>query len=986
MLMMMRADDSYEPSTEGCTAEELLACVTADDYDACIAACSDTEEPEEPTDPEAWVKQGKLTVSKANSNIETVPTGVPGVEMWSIKFSAGDEDVKLTSVTLKAKWYGNYTYLDNVFLQDKDGVRITKTRNVNAEWEVTLWFNWTYTLKANSTATFTIVNTIDALATNGITYGYEVTEVEWPESVKGLPVSTDLVTTTTIQNLWKVTVGGNTTYNTDVKVWEDSILWKMDVTLANNKEDVKLVSVKLKQTATNPASLEDSFDNLYLSINWESVTSKAVVNGKYVTFIFEDGWFVISKDRTSATKIDIMWTATAEPGKDIKLEIENAEDFVIKWETYGYNLDNWITTAGLTTCAAAGLTILSSEIATSFEKNVETDILATQANVSLWTLKMKASDTNFLLEKYVVEVTSSLAYTDADDFNSHIKNVKLWWLTADKVVVNATFNKATYTFEDINLPAWTQRLLELTFDVKWLTAAQTLTWDLDLDNAGVALHDEDNDKSYDNSNIANVVSSTAFANTVKVAAATLKTYKTAMPAATYVIDAWKEIIVAKWVLEAWNNSDVTVTDMVFKHTPWITDLKNNISSAKLVIDGKEYKWTVNATDIDINKEIIVKKGSANKLSYELVLTLKSAAAGWDIDLKLNTITAEDAEWTVVTPTWTPVTFSKVTLWTVWTLGVTYANTQSNKVSKSILWWTTWNVVAVYDIVANNEQINVKDLEVVFDTPIEARVNSVTLNYNWTDYTANVDSNTATFTDLNMVVDTTKAPLTISIDTIAFADNTDTFVKNVTLNDINVTKAYGVDSKTTMITWNGTLTASEKFDLVPATVVASVTETSNTSAKLNLVVNKWDNKAATNTEYNVYLADLIISDASAVNVNGLSSVKVENEAGDNVVTYNIKATCTGTEIDKWLINASEHLCIDIDTSKAASQYLLNEWENVFTYTFVPGSAQNPSYTIKLEKGDAIRYVVDGTTLATFATIAASTQLDNRQADVLTLVSR
>ena len=42
MLMMMRGDDSYV-STAGCTAEELLACITATDYDACIAACSDEE-------------------------------------------------------------------------------------------------------------------------------------------------------------------------------------------------------------------------------------------------------------------------------------------------------------------------------------------------------------------------------------------------------------------------------------------------------------------------------------------------------------------------------------------------------------------------------------------------------------------------------------------------------------------------------------------------------------------------------------------------------------------------------------------------------------------------------------------------------------------------------------------------------------------------------------------------------------------------------
>ena len=45
MLMMQRADE--DASIGGCTAEELLACITADDYDDCIAACSDEEEEEE---------------------------------------------------------------------------------------------------------------------------------------------------------------------------------------------------------------------------------------------------------------------------------------------------------------------------------------------------------------------------------------------------------------------------------------------------------------------------------------------------------------------------------------------------------------------------------------------------------------------------------------------------------------------------------------------------------------------------------------------------------------------------------------------------------------------------------------------------------------------------------------------------------------------------------------------------------------------------
>ena len=51
----MRADDSYTP---GCSTDQLLACLTAADYDACIAACGG--EPEEPEEPQG---DGFITVS-----------------------------------------------------------------------------------------------------------------------------------------------------------------------------------------------------------------------------------------------------------------------------------------------------------------------------------------------------------------------------------------------------------------------------------------------------------------------------------------------------------------------------------------------------------------------------------------------------------------------------------------------------------------------------------------------------------------------------------------------------------------------------------------------------------------------------------------------------------------------------------------------------------------------------------------------------------
>ena len=63
--MMMRSDDSYTP-TEGCSAEELLKCLTADDYDACVAACSNEENNEE----EDVVKAGTLTVSMGDAQAD----------------------------------------------------------------------------------------------------------------------------------------------------------------------------------------------------------------------------------------------------------------------------------------------------------------------------------------------------------------------------------------------------------------------------------------------------------------------------------------------------------------------------------------------------------------------------------------------------------------------------------------------------------------------------------------------------------------------------------------------------------------------------------------------------------------------------------------------------------------------------------------------------------------------------------------------------
>ncbi|MBO4517104.1 S-layer homology domain-containing protein [bacterium] len=109
MLMMMRADESYTP-VEGCTAEELLACVTADDYDACIAACNGEEEEEE-QDPEE-VKAGTLNVTMKSEEGGEFPSLVSSLPVATYTLKASEEDINVTSLVIEEGGYATANTLN----------------------------------------------------------------------------------------------------------------------------------------------------------------------------------------------------------------------------------------------------------------------------------------------------------------------------------------------------------------------------------------------------------------------------------------------------------------------------------------------------------------------------------------------------------------------------------------------------------------------------------------------------------------------------------------------------------------------------------------------------------------------------------------------------------------------------------------------------------------------------------------------------------
>ena len=949
--MMMRADESYTPA-EGCTAEELLACTVADDIDACMAACNG-EEPEEPEeDPEAWVTYGTLTVSEGKTSVKQAPLNVAGVEIWSFKFKAGDEDVKLTSIDLTAIWYGAYTDLKDVYLADENWNRVTRQRNVDNEGNVSLDFLGSYELKANSTTTFTVAAKIAWVAQNGDTYWFKATEVTWPKSVKGLPVETELVSAVTINNLWSVTYTKMTNALSDIKIWEEGTIGNFKIAqTAGSNEDAILVSLKVKQQGS--ASLE-SLDNLYLAINGENVAD-GKVSGKYITFTFKDGGYVISKDRSSNITVKVMWTATAEPTKDIKLEIEAKEDFVVKWDTYGYNLVIAGLAANETLSNGAAITINSSKIAVSFEKNTETKILKTQNDVLFGTLKLKSDEANFEFETLYVTLEDNAWYANAAAQQAVVKKVMLWWKAWELQSYTAgTPGVAVYKFEWISLNKWVQRILDLTMNVKWANVGDKFEANITL-NDGTnksKLVDLDNDKTYEWAAInSNIVSALIFSNEVEVKWATLSLNKKSLPAATYVVSAGNEFVVAKWTLEAWNNSDVLVKTINFNQNWNVTNLANIISTAKLIIAGNEYNAIVTNTDITVDRAFTVEKWSTNKQEFELVVTLNWTAPTWTAPLTINLwmtnadIDAEDNEWAAVTATSTVASFSTITLGTKWDLAVTVENTEVNKNDKSILAWSTWVVVAEYQLKASSEKVNVTDIDVTFSTPIDARVDTVTLTYDGKDYTATPNGAVAKFTNLDgFVVDTTKAPMTVSLDTIKFADSSDNAVTDVTINTFDI-KANGATSHEAI---NKTALAakSKAFDVVPATVVVTLTSTSNTQSVLNYKVDKWENEIDWN-DIKVYVVDSILDTVSNNGWLTWLSVKLNGELILTAVyTAPTTATVTPAVTDQ---NELE---------------LLN-WDNEVIVTYVlDWDITNPSYDLDLLR---VEYVTDAT--HTWANLAA-----------------
>ena len=929
MLMMMRADDSYSPdTTEGCTAEELLACITADDYDACIAACSDVEEPEEPTDPEE-VKAGTLNVTMTSEKGGDLPNLVSSLPVATYTLKAVDEDINVTSIVVKQGGYGSATTISGAALFI-NWARVSKVKDLDLSKEVTINLTNAYTVKAGKSVDVELrVSNNDALlATDQFTV--EIVDVNSSAEKVKLP-------TNTVSNIFKfvgtptatLTVTGTSALE-NPKAWTKAAELfeiKLNQTAWEN-QDIKVNSLTL---LANNKDLADYLENIELVLD-NDVLADGTMNGKYLTFVLSDP-YVLEKNKTATLTVraDVIWWA---------------------WETtpFGFSLEEAMDLSATATSYDAPVHVDGTFVFSTFsvkawrvtierENPTTTTFTKNRKNVYLgsFTIKNNAGWELFL-QDFSLDITWNVEVIDT-------VKVRYGSTSAGLIELNNAYADDTETSIGSKLTAY-------------LYADILDTW-VDNKNFKVSLNTITIADGDDNALTGSDISMPASWLQMKWTASALNVTKVNLADKSFA--KWTEDIDAVSFKVKTNNVDwVKVKKLTFtSDTPVDT---NTVRAAKLYVWDEEYSATVQNGTIRVTNTINLAVNTTTTFTLKVSLA-SNPTVTWGFTYSLTNIEAEDtsADRNDLTSDYT-IAWRKISVAENWSLSVTMENTADNKYAKSILAWTD-AVIAEYQLKTTYEDINVDEIELTFSAWIDARVSNIELTYGDTVISNPLISWTkATFENADLDVTTTKTPLTVKLITKEInSDNGTGILKNVTLDQISFTGLVWNE------TWNPITSAagwaSKKFDIVPATIVATVTSSSNTQTKLNLFVNKWNNEDADGNDIKVYVQNI------TWDITNPSSALLWLSLHMNWVKL------AETDLTNWALG----------WAATYDDFLLSAWDNEITINYyVSWAIQNPSYVVDLTN---VMYVADiNWEVTDIDTLTWADHIFNRQQGVLNLVTR
>lgn len=526
------------------------------------------------------VSTGAVKVSLASNSpaSASVPQTASRVPFAKVNLTASnDGTATVESITVKRSGLSSDSAFAKVWAE-KDGMAIASKRAMNSNDEVVLTFAPVLSIPAGQTVSIDLLAELNGATGNG---ALGVTAMTGSGSASGLPVTGNLMTFVSY-SVTTLTFAATPSTST-LSVGDEGVeLGQFDVNFGANSKDVILSSVMLKNTQAE--DLSGALMNIYIEKNGERISSNGVIDGRYVTINFNNGYTMLKDDgnQTFTIKGDVIGR---EGAGLLDLRLNKKGDFVAYEKatgfgaTLGHNDDVHVSgiqvNSGLVTVSKKATS--PSDVTVVKGSNGEVVLLANikadeAINADGLKVKYSASD---LTSFYNVKVYLNNVLLGSFDPSSTTT------LTSELIDSPLTLNKGNNE-------------VKVTVDVK-STATSTATFSAQLVGTGSALLDTPEYVSNGNAVDAGDVSGTATGAIITVGAGSMTVvrsdgYATDRPA----VKGSTDVSLGKFSVKAVNDS-VKLTSILLSSNsgsdPKVPD--SSIYDMKLFVDGMQIGSTRN---------------------------------------------------------------------------------------------------------------------------------------------------------------------------------------------------------------------------------------------------------------------------------------------------------------------------------------------------------------------------------------------------------
>jgi len=360
-----------------------------------------------------------LTVALASDTpaAASVPALASSVVYLKANFTAAsDGDVTVTQIKAKRSGLGHRDDIAGVYVES-DNVKLSRSKTVNSDDEVTFALNPALVVPAGETKTVEFKVNVAAAGGNVAAGNYDILSIATADDITtdGAAVNGSFPVSGNAMSIASVTVGDIAVYgtgtvdvsDTTVKVGEtNQEIGKFKLT-TSSAEDVTLDSIRLKNDGSSDNT---DLDNIKLYRGSTLWAEDPTISGKYITFSDIGQLIQKSTDTTLTVKADIKSGATT----NIKLAVDESSDIVATGASYAYPVDINNGTAGtFSTTNSTTITIDAGELTIAIDGPAASDVSDDADNVVLANLDITAGGADGKV--YINKLYAEIHVTDGDN-------------------------------------------------------------------------------------------------------------------------------------------------------------------------------------------------------------------------------------------------------------------------------------------------------------------------------------------------------------------------------------------------------------------------------------------------------------------------------------------------------------------------------------------------------------------------------------------